>query len=109
MRLFLCLEANQREADNCALLGLLLEVAQKHSSSPALLSRCFTVLTLMCDSGCNPLVSEKNQREAAKLGGLELIKTALEKHAVIAEVVRSGLAALEAICRDGYSILRSII
>ena len=48
---FLCTEANQKEADARGLLGLLLEVARLHSSSPALLSSCFTALTPMCDSG----------------------------------------------------------
>ena len=50
-RFFLCTEANRREADNCALLGLLFEVARLHSSSPALLSSCFTALAPLCDSG----------------------------------------------------------
>ena len=111
----MCSEANQREADKCGLLGLMFEVARLHSSSPSLLTSCFTALAPMCDSGtrfqgviafilcCNSLASEENQFEAAKLGALELIKAALEEHAAIAEVARSGLAALEAICEDGHS------
>ena len=111
------IEANQREADICELLGLLCEVARLHSSSPALLSSCFTALTPMCHSGalfkdvtvfilsCNPLVSEENQFQAAKLGALELIKAALEEHNSNAEVARSALAALQNICNDGYLLI----
>ena len=47
----------------------------------------------------------ENQFQSVKLGALELIKASLESHYSIAEVARSALAALETICKDGYSLI----